>query len=688
MSNDERPGTGTSHHEIAAELAQQGNFQEAEALLRRVMEEQERSLGMLHPAWAATAQDLSAMLSNQGRHDEAVQYLRKTLAVLEEAQGKDSPQLASTLQGLGTLAGRAGDHGEAEVYFRRSLHITGTQFDGVQALVGPSLANLAQCLAAQGNPAAADVAKQALYVFRETFGEDHPFIREQQTVLEMIRNDPPQGDASVFEIQAAIREGQAALAAGAAERAEQHLDVALGLARKREDEVAEAAACGYLAETYLALGRREEARARAARALEIAEARGDERPAKQFRNLLAAADASEQEYAFSQAFRRGHELMDAEVAAVAIPHLEKATELAKALQDEVHEAFAGGLLAQALLAEGRREEAKIHAQRAVDISEAHQQEGAIAHFRSVLLACEMSDDEAQLQGSLGKAWNALRTNEAEESLPWLERALALAEKLERPADVATAHGMWAEACIALERIDEALAHAEKALAIAGETGAKDAATHFQSLLDLARAVPEERELARHWNAGQAVLQVGRYGEAIASLEKGLALAEALGKERPEVAFRGALAQAFLATGRTADAKAQAAAAKAIAEKLGDDALARQLQGVIEATAASPEQLAFGNELQAGRAAHEAGSYAEAATHLSRAVELAVSAGQQAPEAGARGMLAQSLHALGRKEAAIEEVRKAAAIAEARGDKEPAAQFHALLHELSTRPAGD
>jgi CHAT domain-containing protein/tetratricopeptide (TPR) repeat protein len=97
---------------------------EIEALYRRALAIQERSLGPEHPALATTLNNLSAMLDQQGKHSEAEPLQRRALGILERSLGPLHPDTASTLTTLAVSLDRQGKLVEAERAYVRAVQIS------------------------------------------------------------------------------------------------------------------------------------------------------------------------------------------------------------------------------------------------------------------------------------------------------------------------------------------------------------------------------------------------------------------------------------------------------------------------------------------------------------------------------------------------------------------------------------
>lgn len=90
-------GYGGEHAEVAGAMSsladayfrQGGRDDEAEALQRRALEMQQKTLGPGHPAVAGTLQNLSAVMLRMGRPAEATPLVEQALAIFTEAFGPD-----------------------------------------------------------------------------------------------------------------------------------------------------------------------------------------------------------------------------------------------------------------------------------------------------------------------------------------------------------------------------------------------------------------------------------------------------------------------------------------------------------------------------------------------------------------------------------------------------------------------
>jgi tetratricopeptide (TPR) repeat protein len=253
------------------------------------------------------------------------------------------------------------------------------------------------------------------------------------------------------------------------------------------------------------------------------------------------------------------------------------------------EATARGLLGQALLHQGRREEAEPELYRALALAEEVGSEEAAAHFRSLLTGVpgddgmadeDLSEDEQRLQqavefahdGRPGEALSLIQTT--------IDRAvLSGSEGLE-----ASARGLMAQILLNIGQADQALENAERALALAEAGGAAEAAEHFRELVEVARlqADPEASAPALNRQIHDLVmaLQGGELEAAVAGLEAVVESAVADEQPGPEATARGVLAQVMMRQGRTGEALIHARRALTLAEEGGAEEAAMQLRALV------------------------------------------------------------------------------------------------------------
>ena len=99
----------------------QGQYEEAEQLLRRVLEGREEKLGLKHPDTLRTVQNLAVVYRDQGRYSEAERLYRRALEGWEEKLGPKHPDTLRTVDNLAVIYRDQGWYKEAEQLLRRAL---------------------------------------------------------------------------------------------------------------------------------------------------------------------------------------------------------------------------------------------------------------------------------------------------------------------------------------------------------------------------------------------------------------------------------------------------------------------------------------------------------------------------------------------------------------------------------------
>jgi len=192
-------------HALSGVLSQQGNFAEAERLLRQSLDIKRRTIGEDNPSYAASLANLAGVLAAQGRGAEALPVAERAVAVLARVLGADNwmtLQAVAVRDGLGGAgptdpawramtaarqAARAGDMAAAIQHQRQAIEPLREAGEEREALVDLSVAlyNLAGCLAD------ADRLDEAVAAMEEVVALDrrtgHEDLASDTALLESLR---------------------------------------------------------------------------------------------------------------------------------------------------------------------------------------------------------------------------------------------------------------------------------------------------------------------------------------------------------------------------------------------------------------------------------------------------------------------------------------------------------------------
>jgi hypothetical protein len=271
----------------------------------------------------------------------------------------------------------------------------------------------------------------------------------------------------------------------------------------------EAAACmlahGLLGPALAGVGRLEEARAHVAAAITKAEALGDEQSASHYTHLTtqleALALAPEAVEALLEQAMGALDRGDP-AGAEADLHTVLVAAIGHALPDL--EATARGMLGQAMMLQGSPDRAIPQLERAVVLAREMGDPGAEGHFAGLLAAASSPDGARryQQQGEVARRAElaADEAGSALESGDWQRAVGILAPLADEARDVgapeaeATLRGLLAQAWLTGRMRQEAISDARRALTLAEQAHATEAADAFRNLLQLAvgLGVPVER----------------------------------------------------------------------------------------------------------------------------------------------------------------------------------------------------
>jgi tetratricopeptide (TPR) repeat protein len=153
--------------QIGYALFNEGQFREAEPILRDALKEREAALGPENPDTSAVLEHLADVLYREGKDAEAETTYRKLVALQEKVDGPDHPRTVVARINLAAVLDDEGKYAEAETEDRTLIKIE-------EKLLGPNApntlglrTNLANALDSQGKYAESEAENRAVIKLEE-----------------------------------------------------------------------------------------------------------------------------------------------------------------------------------------------------------------------------------------------------------------------------------------------------------------------------------------------------------------------------------------------------------------------------------------------------------------------------------------------------------------------------------------
>jgi len=180
-------------HNLGTSLRLMRRLDEAEPLLRRSMDlfaqGQER-----HPEATKPINTLALLLMERHQWAEAEELLQKALALDQESYGRSHPAIAMDLRHLALLLSSTGRAHEAEPVIRRSLQISQEVNGATHLKTARTIRVLASILHDLGRTEEAEpLARQVLEIFEQVLGPDHPLTQTARKDLSSLTVAPSPG---------------------------------------------------------------------------------------------------------------------------------------------------------------------------------------------------------------------------------------------------------------------------------------------------------------------------------------------------------------------------------------------------------------------------------------------------------------------------------------------------------------
>uniref|UniRef100_A0A8W8HVU4 Kinesin light chain n=1 Tax=Magallana gigas TaxID=29159 RepID=A0A8W8HVU4_MAGGI len=159
-------------NEKSCHFRDQGKYKEAANLLNDALGIREKTLGLDHPAVAATLNNLAVLYGKRGKYKEAEPLCKRALEIREKVLGKDHPDVAKQLNNLALLCQNQGKYEEVEQYYQRALDIYETK-------LGPDDPNVAKTK----NNLVEHYYRRALDIYLKMLGTDDPNVSKTKNNL-------------------------------------------------------------------------------------------------------------------------------------------------------------------------------------------------------------------------------------------------------------------------------------------------------------------------------------------------------------------------------------------------------------------------------------------------------------------------------------------------------------------------
>ena len=180
----EHPDTLRSRNRLSYALWRQGKYAEAEADFGELIKLEEKVLGPEHPDTLLSRNGLAIALDDAGKHSEAEAEHHEVLKLREKVLGPEHPDTLRSRNNLALALNREGKYAEAEADFTELIKLE-------EKVLGPehpdtlrSHSNLIVALGNQGKDAQAEAEFRKLIELQEkVLGQDHPDTLRSRTNL-------------------------------------------------------------------------------------------------------------------------------------------------------------------------------------------------------------------------------------------------------------------------------------------------------------------------------------------------------------------------------------------------------------------------------------------------------------------------------------------------------------------------
>ncbi|MCP4350126.1 MAG: tetratricopeptide repeat protein [Desulfobacterales bacterium] len=161
-----------------------GNNTQAERSFKRALRIYEKALGPEHPYVATSLNNLAGYYYSLGNYAEAEPLFQRALTIREKAFGPEHQQIAASLNSLSTLYYSLGNYTEAELLLKRALRIREKYLGSEHPAVATCLDNLSRLYNTLGKYKQAEpLCQRALTIHEKTFGPKHPYVADTLSTL-------------------------------------------------------------------------------------------------------------------------------------------------------------------------------------------------------------------------------------------------------------------------------------------------------------------------------------------------------------------------------------------------------------------------------------------------------------------------------------------------------------------------
>lgn len=170
----EHPDVAFALCNLAVFVGKRGETGEALGIVRRAMSIQENTTGELHPDYGRATNIYGSLLEQDGQHEAAIVAYMKAGDIKAHTMGTSHPDIGTVYNNLGHCYDQMGDTDAAIKYYEKAIRL-------LEATVGPNhldltapLSNLAHCyIKAREGTKAKELLERVLVMRRSVLGEVH-----------------------------------------------------------------------------------------------------------------------------------------------------------------------------------------------------------------------------------------------------------------------------------------------------------------------------------------------------------------------------------------------------------------------------------------------------------------------------------------------------------------------------------